>query len=274
MRRPALGAALGLIVIAMASPAWAGPWTVAEGEAVVSMTYIQTEFDRFYNVDRERRTLPGPIRHRDAVLTLTYGFIEDWDAAIQVSRYDAERLFPGNEAAQSGLGDSRFGIKHLVYHGAIDVAAQAGIKLAGRYDADVIHSPGDGQTDFEARVLGGKFWDRAFVDLEAAYRLRLGPVSDEYEILLDAGYAITSWLHGRLFSRLVDARTGVGSTDDPNVELRLTEEDTLSLGGAISLRLLSGLELTLQYTTVVAGRNTPIRPDLGVSVAYSFDFFL
>jgi hypothetical protein len=208
------------------------------------------------------------------VLTLTYGFIEDWEAAGQFSRYESEQLFPGNEARQSGLGDTRLTLKHLIHRGAIDVATQAGIKWPGPYDADVIYAPGDGQTDVELRILGGKFWDRAFVDLEIAYRLRTGPVSDEYEILLDAGWAITSMLHGRVFSRLVDAQSGVGSTDDPAVVLRLTEEDTVSLGSSVSLSPLSGLVLTLQYTTAIAGRNTPLRSDIGVGVAYSFDFFL
>lgn len=274
MRRPALGAALGLLVIAVAFPAWAGPWTVAEGEMIASLAMLQTEFDQLFNIDHEKRTLAGPIRQRDTVLSLTYGLIEDWETSLQVSYYDSEQRFPGNEAEQSGLGDTRFGVKHLIYRGTVDVAAQVGMKLPGSYNPDVIYAPGDGQTDVELRTVAGKLWDRAFVALDAAYRFRAGAPSDEYEILLDTGYAVTSRLHGRVLSRLVNALSGVGSADAPGVSLKQTEEDILSVGGALAIQPFAGVTVTLQYTTVVAGRNTPVRPDIGVSLAYSFDFFL
>ncbi|MEW6682877.1 MAG: transporter [Nitrospirota bacterium] len=274
MRHPALGAALGVIIIAMTFPAWAGPWTVAEGETIASLSMIQAEFDELFNIDHEKRPLPGPIRQRDTVLGLSYGLVEDWEASLQVSAYDSQQQFPGNEAEQSGLGDTRFGVKHLVYRGTVDVAAQVGMKLPGSYDADVIYAPGDGQADVELRTMAGKLWDRAFVALDAAYRFRAGAPSDEYEILLDTGYAITSQLHGRVLSRLVNALSGVGSADTPGVSLKQTEEDIVSVGGALAIQPFAGVTVTLQYMTVVAGRNTPARPDIGVSLAYSFDFFL
>jgi hypothetical protein len=263
-----------LVLVLAPGNAVAGPWTVAEGEVVASLTHIRTEFDHFFNRNREQRQLLGPVRHRDTVLTLTYGFVDDWEAVGQFSRYESEKLFPGDEAAQSGSGDTRLAVKHLTRGGAFDLATQAGIKWAGSYDADVIYAPGDGQTDIELRMLGGKFWDRAFVDIEVAYRFRTGAPADEYEVLVDTGYAISSWLHGRLFSRMVDARTGVGSADVPSVVLKQTEEDAVSVGGSLAVQPLAGLAVTLQYTTVVAGRNTPVRSDIGVGVAYSFDFFL
>ncbi len=273
MSRAVWGAALG-IVVATAFPAWAGPWTVAEGEMVASLTTIRAEFDELFNIDREQRPLAGPIRQRDTVLSVTYGLIEDWEASLQMSYYDSEQRFPGSEAEQSGLGDTRFGVKRLIYRGTVDVATQIGMKVAGSYDPDVIYAPGDGQTDVELRVLGGTFWDRAFVNLDVAYRVRTGAPSDEYEILLDGGYAITSRLQARVLSRLVDALSGVGSADDPGASFKQTEEDIVSVGGALAIRPLAELTITLQYMTVVAGRNTPARSDVGIGIVYSFDVFL
>ena len=267
-------AIVSLALATVPADAIAGPWTLPEGYLVTSYTYIQTDFDQFFDLDKNKLDLPGPIEQRDQLLSLTYGFWDEWEAALRLSYFMSDQRFPGNEVTASGMGDTWLSIKHLVYSDMLDVALQARVKWPGPYDADVVASPGDGQDDLEFRILAGRFWDRAYVDLEVGYRFRAGVVPNEYEVFLDTGYSLTQWLRGRAFGILINAEDGTGSVNDPGVDLRATEEDVLSVGGSLTVDPADGWTVTLGVTTVLAGRNTALRTDVGLTVAYTFDVLL
>lgn len=252
----------------------AGPWTALEGEFLVSLSQFYSEFGEFYNIDKEKFSLPDKVVNYDSILDLAYGFNEDWEASVRFKGYKSTRNFPGDEGSQGGFGDGWLKVKHHFYHGLVDVAAQAGWKWAGDYDARLLNSPGDGQSDLEMRLLFGKYWDRFYLDLEGAYRFRTSDTPNEYEIFFDMGYAIVSSLHLRFFCQMRDAASGVGSAGAPATILPKTEEDAVTVGGGLTVKLEKDLSLALQYASVLSGRNTPKQSNVGITLSYSFDFFL
>ncbi len=251
----------------------AGPWTVVEGEVLVSLSQFMSEFDQFYNTDKEKFDLPDNVVNYDSILDVTYGFTEDWEASIRFKGFKSSRNFTGDEDSQAGFGDGWLKLKHHFFHGFVDAAAQVGIKWPGSYDAKEINSPGDGQTDFEMRLLFGKFWDRFYVDFEGAYRFRSGDPSDEYELYLDTGYAISSYLIVRFFCQMRDAMDGVGSAGLPTTILPKTEEDAVTVGGGVTIKPKKDVAVTLQVASTLSGRNTPKQSNIGITISYSFDYF-
>ena len=255
-------------------PVVAGPWTILEDEVFISLSHIVSSFDRFYNQEKKKFPLPDNVVNHDTILDLYYGFTEDWEANLRFTGYKSTRDFPGDEHSQTGFGDGWVNVKHHFYHGFFDVAAQAGVKWPGDYDAELINSPGDGQTDVEFRFLLGKFWDRFYIDLELAYLNRFGDPPNEHQLYLDMGYALTSYLRVRCFRQRSDARAGQGSAGAAGTVLPKTEEDVIVVGGGLTWTPKKDLSLTLQYATVLEGRNTPKQTHIGVNASYRFDLFV
>lgn len=265
---------LSLPGILLPTSTMAGPWTMLEDEALISVSFLVSSFDGFYNRDKKKFSLPDKVVQHLTVLDLYYGFYENWEANLNFAGYKSTRRFPGDEHSQAGFGDGWAKVKHHFYRGFFDVAGQVGVKWPGDYSAELINSPGDGQVDAEFRLLVGKFWDRFYLDMEWAYLNRFGDPPNEYQLDFDMGYAVTSFLQFRFFSHMQDAWAGEGSAGELGTILPKTEEDVLSVGGGVTWLPAKDLSFTFQYSTVLIGRNTPLQSYFGATVSYKFDLFI
>lgn len=265
---------LTLAALLAAARADAGPWTMLEGEAAVSLSRINGEFDSYYNLDKKEHKLPGKVNTQDNILSLAYGVYEDWETELRLTSFEYSSHFSGPGETQSGTGDGWLSVKRLFYRGPVDLAFKAGIKWPGSYEAGHVTSPGDGQADAELRLLAGRYWSRFYVSADLAYRFRDGPPPDEYEVFVDMGYSLSRLFSLRAFSRFVDASSGKGSIGDKGVVFTETEEDILSVGGEVIIVPARDISLSAQYVKTVDGRNTPIRSDIGFTLTYYIDFLI
>ncbi len=127
----------------------------------------------------------------------------------------------------NGVGDLELGVRYSFLDAPVVLSLQGLVKYGELYGSEAPEI-GDGQNDFEIRLLAGKsLWPfPGYAGLEIGYRFRSGAPSDEVRYLAEFGVNFTSRFYGRV---KVDGIWGVGNahSDDPPPELPGGEGGTL-----------------------------------------------
>jgi len=156
----------------------------------------------------------------------------------------------------SGFGNVELGLRYRLNQGPDVWSVALLAKLPYLYDEDELFSLGNGQEDFEGRLLYGRSLGRGFyAGLEAGYRLRLEEPSDEYRFLAELG-----WSQGRFYTRA--KLDGYRAVDDFEAQTGFSNP-ILSLQFDLTrLELTAGVDLgrgwSLEYTyaDTLDGKNT------------------
>ncbi|UTW44421.1 hypothetical protein KFE80_08430 [bacterium SCSIO 12696] len=116
-----------------------------------------------------------------------------------LSLQDLEQTISGQETSSSGLSDLELGLRYsLVDSSAYVLSAAFTFKAPYLYDEDDDLPRGNGQEDYEGRLLFGKSLNKyGYFGAELGYRLRSGTPSDEIRYLLEYGFNATENLYFR-----------------------------------------------------------------------------
>jgi len=241
-----------------AETASAGAWSQNPREGIViSTTDYTTAAERFddngklsgaLNFEKTEQRIYGEI-----------GLAPQWTLVGQASFQDVI-LFDGAEKFRYiGPGVLRTGLRReLTESGPERWALQAdvGYTRGGEFVAD-------GDLTYERmtsnfRVLYGRGWERAYLDVQAGYELRFGDVPDTWELDVSAGYDIDERfsLAGAVYGR---------STDSGRIDADVIgASDSVKIKGSALFRW-RGTTYEIGAIGTVAGKNH-VR-DRGVTVA-------
>lgn len=206
MRSPGGRLLLILMVVMAGLPAkaaWASAWSMSkgEGQAIIKLEAIKAE--RAYDAYGQDYDLLDGRRDGVASLLVEYGLTErltlqakgDW----QSGRDGMERF--------EGRGPVEIGARWRLYQDDRNVVSvYGGYSQAGETRNAGYAEPGQGERDFEYRLLAGRGGERLFVEVQVARRLRQG-LPDESRLDLTLGYHATpNWtLMGQIYSGVTDA---------------------------------------------------------------------
>lgn len=160
-----------------------------------------------------------------------------------------------------GVGDVDLGVRVAILEAPVVVSGQFLFKLPYLYRQNRARElpPGNGQEDFEARLLFGKSLNRwGYAGLEAAYRFRLDAPSDEFRALGEYGFSLTDSIYARTKLELI---------------LSVRNGDNLPTGG-IGLNPTLATEFDLFRQEFTLGYNFPKLqqgPRFGVEFTYTRD---
>jgi hypothetical protein len=100
--------------------------------------------------------------------------------------------------SNSGFGDTELGLKYQWQANPFVVSTSFLVKLPSLYDKDDALPLGNGQEDYEAKVLIGRSLNEfGYFGIEAGYRLRTGAPSDEYRYLIEYGFNVNDNIYLR-----------------------------------------------------------------------------
>ena len=251
-------AIIGTLMLFGIQVAYAGAW-VPENDDGYAKFGIQTySAEDFFGVNDEFAEFNGTNLSFYGEEGLGKGFA--FYGSVLYS--DIEQISTdGSRVASEGFGDFEVGLRKSLVSDPFVLSASILAKLPWLYDEDDELPRGNGQEDFEGRLLFGKsLYPYGYIGLEGAYRFRLEDPSDEIRYLVEYGVSFTKSFY---FRTKLDGIAAVGNADaDLNVL-----EGNLSLGPQFDL---GTLELTVGWNFDVQGGNNGT---WGVELTYSDNLF-
>ena len=196
---------IALVLCVSGTPsAWAGAWTVPRHRMYVEYftRYFgaKKDFDAYGHSRRKPKTAAfSDIRHE---LKLEYG-LTDAITLLASAPYQSSHYRDDNtDLLTTGVGDIYLRTKFRVLQDPVVSSVQFSWKISGAYDRRESPALGDGQFDFESRLLVSRsflyapyqvsntetrYAGVAFVNAEGGFTARYGAPANEFPIYLEAG---------------------------------------------------------------------------------------
>lgn len=268
---------LALFVLAAAQPALclAGAWTRERGSSYqrVSMNYYNAR-NKFDN-SGSRADLPMDGRFRDANMGyyMEYG-LSDSLTAIGSSYYKSIEYKDSAVLRRTyGFSDIEVALRQLLHRTeASAVSLQGLVKIPEAYDKKDKLPLGNGQYDYEARVLyGTSLWKYfpGYTNLEVAYRYRSQAPADEIRYLLELGMDWGRSAFGRVkldgIASMHNSNDGSDGGDNPGIT---PEFDLSKLDLALGYKLSPQWVVEIGYVPALYGKNTSAGATYTVAISF------
>lgn len=254
----------------------AGAWTAEEGAVYLkgAVNYFETSnrfgpengFENFQNTNFN--------------VYLEYGIKDNLTFFTTGSFSDLENRSNGVETSGSGIGDIDVGLRYRLINGPVIVSVQGLFKAPYLYSDDSELPLGNGQEDFEGKLLVGKsFGKLGYGGLEVGYRVRTDAPVDEFRYLVEYGIDVTDKTYLRT---KLDGIHAAGSSDvDLGLNSPLTAETALNpqlplefdLGRVeytAGYKLSDTIAAEITGTTAIYGDNTLKGTNIQVALVSSF----
>ena len=184
---------LGLIML-IPTPAFAGAWTAEKGTNYLkgAVNYFETS-NRFGD-----EGVFENFRNTNLNIYWEHGVRDDLTFFATGSLTDLENRSNGVETSETGVGDIDLGLKYRLIDGPVIVSVQGLFKAPYLYDEDSELPLGNGQEDYEGKILFGKsFGDLGYGGLELGYRVRTDDPVDEFRFLVEYGFDVSDKVYLR-----------------------------------------------------------------------------
>ncbi len=264
---------------------FAGAWTQKQGHYYFkfSINRFNSTSQYFLNGDREPLADNGNVTDLSAFGYLEYGLFDDltFITAVPFKRINFSCAIEGCNDTSSGIGDLWTGLRYRLSNSLWKVAVQTDLKISSGYETEELKldsAPplGDGQTDFDLRLLIGRsiFNYSGYINLDIGFRTRSGEPVDEVPYAFELGinltknYMLIGQIHGvRSISenanqndfRIIDGKVqnfvGTGALED-------------FVKGQLQLiyKISPKFDLTFDFDQVLSGRNTSYSTTLGAGL--------
>jgi len=259
------------LLTAWGARAWAGAWPMKKGGMYNRIAFNYYESDRLYDKSGDSRPMPNGGRFYDRNLswygeygltgrltlisTIYYKWLSYHD------RYIHDR--------SQGVGDLEIGARYNLIAKPLVLSIQGLVKygeLYGSEDPEI----GDGQNDYEVRLLAGKsLWPfPGYAGLEVGYRFRSGSPSDEVRYLAEVGMNFTTRLYGRV---KLDGVWGVGNAASHSTPPSLPQGKGATLGDLLKASLGTGVHSSSPGSAGPAGGLRAVSAGSNPSLAPEYD---
>ncbi|REL30428.1 hypothetical protein [Thalassotalea euphylliae] len=238
----------------------AGAWVPKQGEGYNKLAYAYYEADEFRGDNDNFSEFIG----ENTSFYGEYGLGNNFAVYGQLLYQSLEQTDANNvKQTNNGFGDAEIGIRYQWQADPFVLSTSFLAKLPYLYDEDDDLALGNGQEDYELRVLLGKSLNQyGYLGAEFGYRYRSGAPSDEYRYLLEYGFSVNNNLYLRTkLDGVLSAENADSNASDTNANLLVVPEfDSgkweLTAGWTFdsSSKNKWGLELT--YTQDIYGKNT------------------
>lgn len=193
-----------VLVVAATGTSFAGAWTMKKGKLYDRMAFNYYSADDEFNKSGDRTDFANDGYFRDVNLNnyIEYGLLDNLTLINSMYYKAIKKKDDEREQKTWGVGDIDLGAKsQLTQIGNGILSSQALFKFPWTYDRDDDLPLGNGQVDFELRLLYGRSLYPhvpGYCNIELAYRWRLQDPSDEVRYLIEFGMDFTKQFYGRI----------------------------------------------------------------------------
>ena len=194
----AIGTKVSVTTLAIAlfsSQANAGAWVADKGTGYSKIGISDYSATDFFG---EQPDL-GEFEGTSVSFYGEYSLGSNWGIYTSALYQDIEQTNANGEStSNSGLGDLDIGLKYQWQANPFVLSTSFAVKLPNLYDDDDELPLGNGQEDYEFRVLLGKSLNRyGYLGFELGYRFRTDEPSDEIRYLIEYGVNLSENLYFR-----------------------------------------------------------------------------
>jgi protein XagA len=248
-----------LCIVISAGRCHAGAWTMEQGNFYERVAYNFYYADKEFDIQKED-TLFRNFRNMYLSNYIEYG-ITDRITFINAMYYDSmEKQEVFSDIKSNGFGDVDLGVKGKILEGTWGVmSTQALMKVPGAYDKNDALPLGNGQYDFDFRMLYGLSLYKylpGYINVEMGYRVRMGDPSDEFRYLLEFGTDIYKQFYGRIkLDGILSMNNGSRQVvvGNPSATYNF---DLGKLDMALGCRLTKSFGVEIGYAPEIYGKNT------------------
>ncbi len=242
----------------MCADANAGAWVAEKGKSYTKVGYSDYSATDFFGDQADL----GEFEGESVSYYGEFGLGNNWGLFTSVLYQDIRQTNAAGEATDnSGFSDLDIGVKYQWQAEPFVLSTQFLAKLPYLYDEDDELPLGNGQEDFEAKVLIGRSLNQyGYFGLEFGYRLRTDEPSDEWRYLIEYGVSFNDNFY---FRTKLDGIESVGNADTEisSAGINLSRTPEFDIGK---------LELTLGWNF---GKPNPDGGRWGAELTYTDDLF-
>ena len=195
---------VALLIMGFSCNAIAGAWTQPAGVFYEKFAFNYYSADHIFDSsgNRIRTPLNGKFSDHNLSNYFEIGITDRVTAITSLTYKWLHNEYTGADIRANGLGDTDLGARIKLYDGRAGiVSSQFILKIPGAYGSTDALPLGNGQYDFEARLLYGRsLWPMipGYANIEAGYRWRAGAPSNEFRYLGEFGMDFGKTLYGRV----------------------------------------------------------------------------
>jgi hypothetical protein len=240
----------------------AGAWTMKQGKLYdrfgINYYFANEEFDS----DGDRRDFAADGEFKDFHLNNYVEFgITDSITMINSIYYKSIEKEDNNVKQETwGIGDIDVGAKFKIAESSWGIlSTQTLVKIPGLYDDNDDLPLGNGQIDFEIRMLYGRSlypYIPGYCNFEIGYRWRFKDPSDELRYLIEFGVDFTKNIYGRVKLDGIYSMENGKHTDTSGNPTTTNNFDLGKLDTALGYKISKGWGIELGYTPEIYGQNT------------------
>lgn len=254
---------------------FAGAWTSGKGHMYNKFAINYFASSRQYDDDGDSHKIPFNGRFHDINLNWyeEYGVRDDMNLITSVYYKwltDENRYI---ETKSNGISDMDIGLKYNLVKAPVVVSVQGLFKVEGPYDMEDMPSLGNGQNDFELKLLLGKSLEKLpiYFGLEAGYRWRFEDPSDEWRIMLEVGGNYQDF-YGRLkLDSIISARNADERDRAVISNISMTPQfDLTKLDVTLGYNIDKNWAVEASYTPTIYGENTTAGYTVSAAVIFAF----
>lgn len=246
-----------------AATAFAGAWTHEQGNSYHRFAVNYYNTDREFDKSGDSRSMVNNGQFRDFNLNyyMEYGILDRFTFLTSLYYKDLKRSDDYVTTDSDGTGDADFGLRCNLFNGNAGVVSLQGLLKTGEfYDKDDALPLGNGQNDYELRLLYGRsLWPfiPGYMNLEAGYRWREDAPSDEFRYLLEVGSDLGKDFYCRAkLDAIIGMENGDDVTDAYGNPASTLEYDLTKLDLTVGWRMTKTMGLELGCAPAVWGENT------------------
>ena len=256
---------------------FAGAWTCKEGGLYNRLSfnyyYADEEFDR--HGDHHEFDQNGEFRDFNIQYYFEYGITNDLTLISSLYYKDIEKEDDVRKQRTHGIGDIDLAFKYKLVEGSAGVlSAQGLVKIPEAYDEDKDLPLGNGQYDFEVKLLYGKsLWPviPGYFGLEIGYRFRNEEPADELRYLIEFGMDFTKNAYGRIkldgIEGMDNASDSYGVNNNPSMTYNF---DLGKLDMALGYKITQKWAVEVGCTPEVYGKNTSAGISYALALVYQY----
>lgn len=254
---------------------FAGAWTSGKGNMYNKFAINYFNSSRQYDDDGDKHKIPFNGRFQDVNFNWyeEYGIKDNINliTSIYYKWLKDENRYIENKS--NGISDIDVGIKYNLIKNPVVLSVQGLFKIEGTYDMQDTPSLGNGQNDFELKLLLGKSLEKLpiYFGFEAGYRWRFEDPSDEWRLLLEVGGSYEDF-YGRLkIDSIISARNADERDQMIVSNISMTPQfDLTKLDMTIGYNIDKKWAVECSYVPVIYGENTTSGYTLSAAVIFSF----
>lgn len=233
----------------------AGAWAQPKDHYYVKLSYGYSSANSIFGMN-----FPATFDNYNIYFYGEYGIIDKLTTSLSMPLFKKsvnEANFVLGKTSGYLAGDLEFLVKYQFLEGPVVSSIALGAKLPIGYDVYDLPPIGNGETDFDVKLLlGASLYPLPiYLTGDVGYRQRGSAFMDEINYSFEAGYTLLENYLLRIMT------TGIKSTSTSNNESDLLgfplAQDQVRYGGGIIYMLNKNIELDFTYLKTTSGTNIP-----------------